>query len=326
MVDLPFIYQVRRDCIVGYPDYSVLPVRYGGSIIRSSGNYSASARRKFKKYLELWSYTVDGIDSEFSFITLTLASQMDSSINYSLLLKRLLEKLFTRYGSFNYCWKIEFQLNGNLHFHLICDCSIDWKIVRSQWNRLQKCHVDEYCSKMKSKYFRGYFFDSSYLDKNGNVVSDEIQFKRFLKGRKCGWRNPNSTDVKIVSCADGIGAYIGKYISKSSDEESSSSVSHSIKRFYGCSDSIRGLKYCTIGDYDLSFEVQSLLIDSKIKDITDSLLRYRCSISSKLYCNEISSRESEQLLRNRDLLSSNRVLSSSKLVEKEVLRYDKFFS
>lgn len=323
---LPTIFQIRKDCIIGYPDYSMLPKNRDSKTIKHSGKYTQSARKKFKRYLELWNYTITDTAINFSFITLTLSSKMSEKINYTNYLKQLLEKLETRYNKFNYAWKIEYQKNGNLHFHLITDKEMDWKIVRSQWNKIQSNHVDEYQIKQKMKYKNGYYFDAEMLDYKGDVVEDQIQFNRYKKGTKANWRNPNSTDVKIVNDNNGIGAYIGKYISKANDENEEQIHTHKIKRFYGCSDSLRELKYTTINECELDLEIISVLIDCKLKDIRDENYRYKCSISEKIYSDQIINRESETLQKNRDILSNHTAVINQKLIDKEVKKYDNIFA
>lgn len=325
MVELPVIFQIRKSCIIAYTDYSPISRISSSKEIVRSGKYSSSAQKKFKRYLDLWCYSVADLSLKFSFVTLTISSEMDKNINYSMLLKRLIETLEYRYGKFNYVWRIEFQLNGNLHFHLILDIEVDWKIVRSQWNKLQKIHVDRYAMKMRSKYRHGYYFDSSMLDKNSNVVSEEVQYSRFSKGNRANWRNPNSTDVKIVDDSSSISSYVAKYVSKSDADDSSVVSSHSISRFYGCSDTIRLLKYCSIHERDLDISLFIMLGNLDKKIIYDDKHRYLCEIISRIDNDYLNSRELEQLELNRSILLGRRSNCNSKLLAKELIRYNNLF-
>ena len=40
------------------------------------------------------------------------------------------------------------------------------------------------------------------LKENGKIVNEEIQLKRYEKGVKANWLNPNSTDVEIINNED----------------------------------------------------------------------------------------------------------------------------
>lgn len=326
MNDLPSCFQVRKDCIISYVDYSSVARYSGEKTIVSSGMYSQSAKKRFEKYLKLWSYSIDGTEMKFSFITLTLSSKMDPKINYTLLLKYLLEKLQYRYGLFNYCWKIEFQKNGNLHFHMIVDTEIDWKIVRKQWNKLQSNHVDDYQIKMINKYKNGYYYDEKMLGKNNEIVNEETQQKRYYNGVKANWRNPNSTDVKVVDCINGIDGYVSKYVAKSEDENNSNIPEHSIKRFYGLSDSIRLLKYCTINEIDINNEDIKLLQENNYKEIKDDKGRYLCTIIKKINSDYIKARESEVKKQNLLVLNIHTIKTKNKLVQKELRLYDKLYN
>lgn len=326
MNNLPNCFQVRKDCIVSYVDYSSIARHSGNKKIEYSGKYSLSAKKKFEKYLKLWSYSIDGKNMKFSFITLTLSSKMDTKINYTLLLKYLFEKLNYRYGLFNYAWKIEFQKNGNLHFHMIVDTEIDWKIVRKQWNRLQSNHVDDYQIKMINKYKNGYYYDTKMIDKNGNLVDEETQEKRYKKGVKANWRNPNSTDVKVVDCINGIDGYVSKYVAKNEDENNENIGEHSIKRFYGLSDSIRLLKYCTINENELDSENIKLMQKNSFKEIKDEKGRYLCSVIKKFRDDYILAREIEVKKQNLFVLDIHTIKPKNKLVQKELRLYDKLYN
>lgn len=326
MIELPIIFQIRKNCIISYTDYSPISRVSSNKEIVRSGKYSSSAMKKFKKLLDLWCYSVADLDCKFSFITLTISSEMDKNINYSMLLKRLIETLEYRYGKFNYVWRIEFQLNGNLHFHLIIDIEIDWKIVRSQWNKIQKIHVDRYAIKMRSKYRNGFYFDGNMLDYNGKVVEEEIQYKRFSKGNKANWRNPNSTDVKIVVDSSQISSYVSKYVTKTDADNSDKVSSHSITRFYGCSDTIRLLKYCSVHESECSIDLYMLLSSLDKKIIFDDRHRHLCEIIAKVDNVYLNSREREQLLINQNILLNRRSSKNYRLVGKELIRYNNLFS
>ena len=165
---LPLIFQVRDNCIIAYSDFTAIGKKYKEKqeqkpTINTTGTYTESAKKRFKRYLDIWTYSNTGINNTFSFITITLSSAYKKGTDYNKYLNRLIEKIQYRYGSINYAWKLELQQNGNPHYHIIFDKPIDWKIIRKQWNKIQSTHVDEYQIKMKSKYKNGYFFDTTIL-------------------------------------------------------------------------------------------------------------------------------------------------------------------
>jgi uncharacterized membrane protein len=80
-----------------------------------------------------------------SMVTLTLPCQQYSSDKW---IKRKLFNAWMTYarkyfGLKNYVWRAEAQANGNIHFHVIVDVYIDYKLIRSAWNRI--CNANGYC-------------------------------------------------------------------------------------------------------------------------------------------------------------------------------------
>jgi hypothetical protein len=132
---------------------------------KTAYNYKTQSRFKFK----------------LNFLTLTLSSKQihtDNEIK-SGLLNQFFVECRKKWGITNYIWKAEKQVNGNVHFHIICDKFIPWNELRQTWNRIQ------------NKY--GYI-DQFYL--------------------KYHHRNPNSTDIHSLKKVNNPAAYILKYISK----------------------------------------------------------------------------------------------------------------
>lgn len=115
------------------------------------------------------------------FITLTLcATQMhsDKFINRNML-QRFIEKYKYHTGSENIFWRAESQQNNNIHYHILSDRYIDYKLVRKLWNDILEQH----------KYI------------------DEFE-------KKHNHRNPNSTDVKGVKDVKDFVQYVLKYVAK----------------------------------------------------------------------------------------------------------------
>lgn len=127
---------------------------------------------------------------EFTFriglITLTLSAAQgkltDREIKSELLAPFL--RHFRNKGLKNYIWKSERQLNGNVHFHILTDCFVDWTDITDYWNRLQA----------------KFGFIENFYERHGH-------------------RNPNSVDVKSVRSEGGMVSYMFKYMLKGEDKE-----------------------------------------------------------------------------------------------------------
>jgi hypothetical protein len=120
---------------------------------------------------------------KLNFITLTLSSKQrhsDNVIKHELL-NQFLTELRTKHKCTNYLWRAESQRNGNIHFHLVTDVFIPWRVLRSDWNRIQE--KLGYCS--------------AYTAKTGNS-------------------DPNSTDVHSINDVKNLSAYLAKYCTKNS--------------------------------------------------------------------------------------------------------------
>lgn len=117
-----------------------------------------------------------------NFVTLTLPSRQQHSDTMitNTLLNQFLVEAKSKWHLNNYVWKAERQMNGNIHFHILCDCFIPWMEARNCWNRI--------CNKL------------GYVDEY-----EKINHKR----------NPNSTDIHSVKNVKNVAAYVTKYMTKS---------------------------------------------------------------------------------------------------------------
>lgn len=324
-MQIPLIFQIRKNCIISYNDYSVLDKQNPSEKppIKSSGIFSLSAQKRMKKIIDIWQYTFENYLIEISFITLTISSKMKDEINYEKMLKKWIEIMQYRYGKFNYVWKVEFQKNGNIHYHLMIDEKIDWKVVRKNWNKIQKVHVDEYQIAMKNKYSRGFYYDEKMIDKNNNIISEEIQKERYEKGYKANWRNPNSTDVKIVDLTkENVGAYVSKYVAKNEDDKNE--TNKKITRFFGCNDELRLIKYSTLNEMDIDYYLTDLIKFNEIKEIKNENHQVVCSVHNKFNNDTIYELEKKQIEINRNILYKNKNIKT-KLINKDITSYSKLF-
>lgn len=148
---------------------------------RSIENLIAIAKEKeayHHKFKKSYKWTIN-------FITLTLpcpqGKYSDKEVK-RLCLDTWLKSAKRRFKLGSYVWRAERQLNGNVHFHIMCDTYIDKDNLRHSWNdRLEHC---SYVSQFHAKH---------------------------------GHRDPNSTDVHSVSKIKNLAAYMIKYMCKSAD-------------------------------------------------------------------------------------------------------------
>lgn len=125
-----------------------------------------------------------GKDFKFkvNFITLTLpcpqSPYTDKEVKKTCL-DNWLKAARRRFNLKSYVWRAERQVNGNIHFHLITDCYIQYDQLRDTWN-------------------------------------DRLQLLKLIDTfeAKHGHRHPNSTDVHAVSKIRNLAAYMVKYMTK----------------------------------------------------------------------------------------------------------------
>lgn len=150
-----------------------------------------------------------------AFLTFTLPSEQQHPTNYisKNLLDPFLQVLRQRLKMDNYVWRLEFQKNGNVHYHLVTDTYIDYHFALKEWNKILNKHgyIEPYSIKMKSLGWSGYYQKYGATSKK---TKDQI-FKTWQENEAIGWKSPNSVDVKNVAGKDNIAGYISKYFSKS---------------------------------------------------------------------------------------------------------------
>lgn len=151
-----------------------------------------------------------------AFITLTLpAIQKECTQEVTnLYFNQFLTEIRQRTKMENYVWRLEFQKNGNVHYHLITDTYLDYFFVRSIWNRIlsKGSYINDYQSR----------FINLNLSEYNNIVngSGELPFKKvasmYAQGKKHNWTQPNSVDIKSVISNQSISNYLSKYFAKDS--------------------------------------------------------------------------------------------------------------
>lgn len=155
-----------------------------------------------------------------NFITLTLPCPQDN-ITDKVLKSQVLDVWFKaakrRFNLQSYVWRAERQKNGNLHFHLITDCFIQYEELRNSWNnRLNRLgFVDRYTEKHRGLSKEDYLLWYPPNAKN----SIEKRCKAYLYGVATKWESPNTTDVHSIKKVRDLAAYMVKYMCKLDKKE-----------------------------------------------------------------------------------------------------------
>lgn len=206
------------------------------------------------------------------FITLTLPSKQlhpTSQITKECF-NQFLTELRSQFNVNNYVWKLEFQQNRNVHYHIVTDSYIDYYIVRKVWNRIinKLGYVDRYTEKMNSLTFTEYF--QKYYKADKTLFNKA--FDNFAKGKRNGWKVPNSVSTDNVTSKTNIGAYIAKYISKKGKTENPCNPLDTEENSFGlrlwyCSQSLSKLDKVTAYEGEIYYDLFDLVCN------TDKVLR-----------------------------------------------------
>lgn len=205
-------------------------VRSSNSVVRDSHNFTISdnAYRTLKRRIN-WLYylakskrvkTYRGkeiYNFKIGFLTLTLPTKQRTCTAdvTSSLLNPFLTEIRTRTNMKNYVWRLEFQKNGNVHYHLVTDTYLDYFFVLRIWNRLLKSkgYIDEYKKKFSKMSLTEY---RDFVDKDRKTDFSVIA-KRYARGKADNWEQPNSIDIKSVVSNKAIANYISKYFAKENE-------------------------------------------------------------------------------------------------------------
>ena len=154
---------------------------------------------------------------KMNFITLSLPAIQRHTTNEitSICLNQFLTECKKRFNLVNYVWRLEFQKNGNVHYHIATDCFIEFWKCRTIWNRcLGKLgYIEDYTNKFRFMTF----LDYRNLPSNKNEKDFDKLQKRYSLGCAQRWMNPNTVDIRAVNNSKSIAFYISKYITKPSE-------------------------------------------------------------------------------------------------------------
>lgn len=153
-----------------------------------------------------------------SFVTLTLPCKQMHETNFlnRKLLNDFLNIMRNTYHLRTYAWRLEFQQNGNAHWHFVMDENIKWYYVRNAWNNcLAKYgYIAEYSRKFGRMNIDEYI---KYRNKNDLKPKNNYQ-NAFLYGKKTAWTNPNTIDCQEIKNHNMLRKYLSKYISKNNTQ------------------------------------------------------------------------------------------------------------
>lgn len=155
-------------------------------------NVSEKSRKKMLKVVSMFIYSARKkmlskkgtiCDTSLKLVTLTLSGKQKKSHSDVFIKRNLLDAfidwLRIERGCNHYIWKAERQGNGNIHFHLLINKYINYKILQDKWNFIQ------------AKY--GYL--NSFLNRFGHT-------------------DPHSTEIRNGKKTKSLARYISKYFSK----------------------------------------------------------------------------------------------------------------
>jgi len=219
----------------------------------------------------------DIFNFRLAFITLTLPSvQKTPTIDVTArLFNQFLTELRSRVSMVNYVWRLEFQKNGNVHYHLVTDIYADFFLIRKIWNRIlsKDGYINDYTRKFGDLSLAQY---NSKVNPSGSIDFNVIA-KRYANGCKNHWEQPNSVDVKSVVSKNAIANYISKYFAKDSENTVISNIldtsdnSKSLRLWF-CSRGLSRLK--TVSEFleTVSYNIFDIVLKSK--KTTSVVLKY----------------------------------------------------
>jgi len=152
---------------------------------------------------------------KMSFTTLTLpASQFHTTAFITNnLFNQFLTEVRNRTGLTNYVWRLEFQKNSDVHYHIVHDIYLDYFFVQKIWNRILS--KAGYIAKYQEKHKDLSLYDYNKLYNSNKKTPFSLIAERYAKGKKNKWTQPNSVDVRSVVGGQNIAGYIAKYFKKS---------------------------------------------------------------------------------------------------------------
>lgn len=208
-----------------------------------------------------------------SFITLTVSSKriVKHSEAKVRLLHPFLRWLRRTCKANAYVWKAELQARGQIHYHVITDCFVDYRVLRSKWNELQQ----------RAGYLDDFYREHGHFDANStdiHAVFDEKQVGNYLK--KYFWK-----DYYQKKEEDGV------WDMEEGKEESERIIDGKV---WDCSVNLKQAKYFSVEfNDDIEKSLQKAMQNGDVEmEILDNftIYRFRCNIRRVLprsVCDEV---------------------------------------
>lgn len=292
---------------------------------KTRGILSYSSKKRIRKIIELWTQAIAikakvnkknkaWRKKQMTFLTLTLPSmQLESDKeNKRNLLNRFLIQLQRISELTTYLWVAEKQMNGNIHYHILCNSEIEWRLIRTLWNEIlnDNGYIENYRQNQIHFHRYGFKIREDLLSK----WSEEKQREAYQKGMNDNWSDPNSTDIHSLEHVDNPSAYVTKYMTKSIDEEIkeikkvwkenglsdeeidrermsliNEKYSHLMidGKLWGCSKNLQELKqYCAA----LDSTIEDVIDETISRDIRNKWENLYCSVIKNVNLNEVKNR------------------------------------
>jgi hypothetical protein len=247
------------------------------SIKRETHNFSISdnAYRTLKRRInwlhhlsksrEIKTYTGKTIyNFRMAFLTLTLPSTQKHPTAFITknLLNQFLVEMRSRTGMANYVWRLEFQKNGNVHYHLVTDTYLDYFFALKVWNRI--CGNFGYVAPYTSKHENMSLNEYNHTYNRDGDKDFPTMAKRYAKGCKNKWLQPPTIQVNSVISKQSIANYLAKYFSKDdadkpiSNENDDDDNSKNIRLWF-CSRSLSKLASVSGFVEEVEFDIFSIV-------------------------------------------------------------------
>lgn len=197
---------------------------------------------------------------KIGFVTLTLSSKQKHPTKYITenMLNQFLTEIRLKYNMINYVWRLEFQKNGNVHYHLVTDTFLPYDDIRTVWNRIQ--YKNGYIQEYQKKFSKLSLTEYNKVVNNDNKVEFKKIAIQYAKAKACNWSQPPSVNLKSVMSNKAISNYISKYFAKDNHDnpiknELDTPDNSENLRLWFCSRSLSKLKsisnFCEAVKYDI---------------------------------------------------------------------------
>ena len=265
-------------------------VESSNNITRSHHNFQISnnAYRTIKRKIN-WLYhlsksrqvkTYNGktiYNFKCGFITLTIPSkQLECTKDFTnLYFNQFLTEIRQRTKMENYVWRLEFQKNGNVHYHIITDTYLDYFFIRNIWNRI--ISKGEYINNYQNRFVNLNLSEYRNIVDSGHKLPFKEVARKYALGKKDNWTQPNSVDVKSVLGSQSISNYLSKYFSKDAKSGTTKNELDTVEnseglRLWFCSRSLSKLK--TITDFVEAVDFSAKCLVDGVKTVKKVFHRY----------------------------------------------------